>query len=156
VAPDWSVDLGIAPEAAAARLSAAINKRKKRAFGVLKTENEYVGFVGDPEFEIWERQKRAIHAVGQIRGRRGGTHIDVSFVIPLRTRILIVVFFVLYALAALGIALQPPQADVSLAELAVAGVGAVVLAVIFGIAALGQRADLRAFIERTYAEVSRI
>ena len=45
MAPDWLLDVGIAPEAALARLEAAINQRPRRAFGVLKTQNEYIGAI---------------------------------------------------------------------------------------------------------------
>jgi len=45
MAPDWLVDVGIAPEAALARLEAALSQRPRRAFGVLKTQNEFIGAI---------------------------------------------------------------------------------------------------------------
>lgn len=153
---DWSRDIAIAPDGVLQRLGSAINRRKKRAFGVLKTENEYVGVIGDDAFEIWERQKRAIHARGQVRGRPGGTRVEVRFVVPTRTRVLIGVFFVLYIAASIGIASQPPQSDVSPQEVGVAVAGGVVLAALFAASARSQRADLRAFLDRVWGGLPRI
>ena len=104
MANDFSLDLAIAPDGARQLIAAAINRPKKRAFGVLKTENEYVGFVRDDVFEIWERQGRAIHMLGTIRGRRGGSRVEIRLVLPRIRKILVGVFFALYALAAAGIA----------------------------------------------------
>jgi hypothetical protein len=151
----WSLDVAIAPEAALARITGAINRPKKRAFGIFKLQNEYVGVVGVGEFEIWERQQRAIHALGSIRARRGGSRLDVRFGIGRRTPVLIAVFFVLYATVALGIATLPPGPDATAAELAVAAVGAAILATMFAAAAARQRSELTAFIERLFADVPR-
>ena len=153
---DWSLDVAIAPTGAMAKIAAAINRPKKRAFGVLKTENEYVGFTRDDRFEIWERQGRAVHGVGTIRGRRGGSRIQVRLVLPRIRKIVIGVFFVLYVLAAAGIATQPPRPDIGIEEVAIAVGGAVVLAAIFGAGAARQRADLRRFLEQTFSEVPRL
>ena len=151
----WSLDVAIAPEAALARISGAINRPKKRAFGIFKLQNEYVGVVGDSEFEIWERQQRAVHALGAIRARRGGSRLDIRFGIGKRTPVLIAAFFVLYAAVALGIATLDPEPGVTAAELAVAAVGAAILAAMFVAAAARQRSELTAFIERLFADVPR-
>ena len=153
---DWSLDLAVAPEAAVARIAANINRRGKRAFGVLKTENEFVGVIRGAEFEFWERQKRAIRARGLAHARRGGTHLEVAFVLPLRTRALLVLLGILYVLAAIGIAGQPPDTAISGGDAAIALLGAVVLAAIFAASARSQRADLRRHLERAFAEVPRI
>ncbi|HEY6202105.1 MAG TPA: hypothetical protein VI056_03595 [Candidatus Limnocylindria bacterium] len=153
---DWSLDVAIAPAGATAKIAAAINRPKKRAFGVLKTESEFVGFIRDDTFEIWERQGRAIHGVGTIRGRRGGSRVEVRLVLPRIRKIVIGVFFVLYALVAVGIATQPPAAGVSVEELAIAIGGAVLLAAIFRAGAGRQRADLERFLEQTFSEVPRL
>src|SRR3989442_1617942 len=108
VKPDLVLDVAIAPAAALTRVSGAINRKRQRAFGILKTQNEYVGHVGDDGFEIWERQQRAVHAIGRVIGQRGGARIEVSFVLPMRTRVLIAVFFALYAAVAAGIAVRSP------------------------------------------------
>src|SRR5439155_6420903 len=154
--PNWSCDLAIAPQGALDRISARINRRSKRAFGVLKTTNEYVGVVGPRAFEIWERQNRAIHARGRVDPRPRGTRLEVDFVAPLRTRVVIAVFFVLYALVSLGIATQPPDPALSAWEVAVAAAGAVVLVILFVAGACSQRAALLGFLERTFADVRRI
>ena len=156
VSGDWSLDLAIAPEGATARISAAINKRGKRAFGVLKTSDEYVGIVTEGEFEIWEKQKRAVHAHGRVRARARGSRLDVRFIVPTWTRLLLGIFFVLYALVALGIATQPPDPTVSLGEVLVAVVGVAVIVTLFVVSARSQRADLRAFLERVFDGVARL
>jgi hypothetical protein len=153
---NWSRDLAIAPQGALDRISAAINVRSKRAFGVLKTANEFVGVVGASEFEIWERQKRAVHARGRVEPRQRGTRLAVDFVMPLRTRVLIGLFFALYAIVSLGIATQPPDVAVSASELVVAALGAIALVVLFLAGARSQRSDLAGFLERTFADVRRI
>ena len=153
---DWSVDVAIAPAGAMAKIASAINQPKKRAFGVLKTENEFVGFTRDDKFEIWERQKRAIHGRGTVRGLRGGSRIEMRLAPRGPTKVLVVTFFALYALVAAGIATQPPRPDIGIEEIAIAVGGAVLLAVIFAAGAAQQRADLQRFLERTFSEVPRL
>ena len=153
---DWSLDVAIAPAGAMAKIAAAIDRPRKRAFGVLKTENEFVGFTHNDTFEIWERQKRAIHGRGTVRGLRGGSHIEMRIATRGATKVLVGVFFALYALVALGIATQPPKPDIGFEEIAIAVGGAVLLAVIFAAGAAQQRADLRRFLERTFTEVPRL
>jgi hypothetical protein len=150
------LDLEIAPEGALGRISAGINQRGKRAFGVLKTANEYVGVIAGQEFEIWERQKRAVHARGRVAARKRGTRLEVTFTVPTRTRVLIVIFFMLYALAAFGIASQPQESSVSPIELLIAVGGAAVLAALFVAGAQSQRADLRRFLEHMFEGVGRL
>jgi len=156
VKADFVLEVAIAPAAALTRISGLINRKRQRVLGILKTQNEYVGHVGDRGFEIWERQQRAVHAFGRVIAQRGGTRIEVTFGLPMRTRVLIAVFFGLYAVVAIGIALRPPDAVVTVEELLVAIVGAAILAVIFSAAARRQRADLRAFLESVFTDVPRI
>jgi hypothetical protein len=153
---DFVLDIPIAPEGALARLSASINRPRKRLLGVLKTENEYVGDVRDEVFEIWERRQRAVRLRGRVRARAGGTRIELRFVLPMRTRTLIVLFFGLYFVVAIGIATQPPETALSAEEMLIAVAGAVVLALIFLAAAEWQRRDLRAFVERLFTDVTRL
>ncbi len=153
---EWSLDLGIAPDGALARIVASINRPRKRAFGVLKTENEYVGFIRDDTFEIWERQGRAIHGRGTVRGRRGGTRVELRLGLRGITKVLVGLFFALYAVVAAGIATQPPSADVSVQEVVITLAGAVLLAAIFAAGAARQRADLQRFVERTFSDVPRL
>ena len=151
-----SLDVAAAPEGALTRIAAGINRKPKRLLGVLKVENEYIGYVDADRFEIWERRQRAVHLVGTVQPRRGGSHIELRFVLPLRTRVLIAVFFALYAAVAASLALGSSN-DAGLTEkLGVAAVGAIALAVIFVAAGLRQRSDLRAFVERLFADVPRL
>ena len=153
---DWSVDIAIAPEGALQKVAAAINRPKKRAFGVLKTENEFVGFIREDTFEIWERQGRAIHGRGVVRGRRGGSRVEVRLMVPRWTRVLVGLFFALYVLVAAGIATQPPRMEISADEIAIALAGAALLAAVFAAGAAQQRANLRRFLERTFSEAPRL
>ena len=150
---DWSLNVAIAPAGAMAKIASAINRPKRRAFGVLKTENEFVGFIHDDTFEIWERQKRAIHGRGTVRGRRGGSRIEMRIAPRGVTKVLVGVFFALYALVAAGIATQPPRSEIGIEEIAISLVGAALLAAIFAASAAQQRADLRRFLDRTFSEV---
>lgn len=153
---DWSLNVAIAPAGAMAKIASAINRPKRRAFGVLKTENEFVGFIHDDTFEIWERQKRAIHGRGTVRGRRGGSRIEMRIAPRGVTKVLVGVFFALYALVAAGIATQPPRSEIAIEEIAISLVGAALLAAIFAASAAQQRADLQRFLERTFSEVPRL
>ena len=156
VAYDWSHDVAIAPAGALQKIAAAINRPKKRAFGVLKTENEYVGVIRDDTFDIWERQGRAVHGLGAIHARRGGSRVEARLVLPRRTKFLVGLFFVLYVLVAAGIATQPPGTDVRVEEIAIALGGALVLTAIFTTSAARQRADLQRFLEQTFSDVPRL
>ena len=153
---EWTIDLAIAPPSALGRIASAINRRPKRMFGILKTENEYVGNVQDEEFEVWERRQRAVRLRGRVQARAGGTRMELRLVIPLRTRILIGLFFGLYIVVAIGIASRPPETFLSAGEMLTAVAGAVVLALIFLAAAERQRRDLRAFVESLFADVTRL
>lgn len=152
MAPDWRLDVGVAPEAALARLEAAINQQPQRAFGVLKTQNEFIGAIALDRFEVWERRQRAVHAVGLARRRRSGTRIEARFVIPPLTRGLLVAFFVLYVVVVAGIASQPPDSGLSAEELVISASGAAVTAALFYGAARRQRADLAQFLEAVFRE----
>lgn len=156
MAPHWALELGIAPEAALARLRGAINQRPKRAFGVLKTQKEFIGAIASENFEIWERSQRAVHGVGRVMAVSGGTRVEMRFLVPPITRALIAVFFALYVVAAGGFALGARDATVALANVVIALGGAVVLATLFAAAAGQQRADLRAFVERVFGDVPRV
>ena len=150
--PDWRLDVALAPEAALARLEAAINERPKRAFGVLKTQNEFIGAVAQDRFEVWERRQRAVHAVGLARPKRGGARIEARFVIPPLTRALLVAFVVLYVVVVAGIVSQPPDPALSAQELVIAASGALVIGGLFYGAARRQRADLAGFLETVFTE----
>jgi hypothetical protein len=154
MAPDWSLDIAIAPQGALQRIAAAINLPKKRSFGIFKLANEYVGFIREDTFEIWERQGRAVHGFGSVRGRRGGSRIEVRMGLAPRTKALVAVFFALYVAVAAGIATQPPRTAVSAEQVAIALAGAAVLAGIFAASAAKQRADIRRFMDRVFGDVT--
>jgi hypothetical protein len=156
VEPDLVLELAIAPAAALTRVAGAINRKRQRVLGILKTQNEYVGHVGDDAFEIWERQQRAVHAWGRVTGQGGGTRVEVSFGVPMRTRVLIAVFFALYAAVAAGIAMRSSGDALTGEQFAIAIGGALVLIFIFVVAARRQRADLRAFVQTVFTDVPRI
>ncbi len=152
---DWTLEVAIAPEAAAARVSSAINLPKKRTLGVLKTRSEYVGVVRGTDFEIWERQQRAVHAFGQVRGIRGGGRIELRFFLPPRTRFLLALFFALYLAAGLGIASRRAE-GLSGGDVVLVALAALLLGGLFAVSARHQRSELRGFVERLFAEDSRL
>jgi hypothetical protein len=156
VKSDIALDVPLAPQDALSRISSGINRRSKRLLGVLKVENEFIGYVHEDRFEIWERRQRAVHAIGIVERFGEGSHIEARFVLPMRTRALIVVFFVLYAAVATGLALGSSNDAAFVDKLLVAALGAMAIAVIFVAAAFRQRSDLRNFVDRLFADVPRI
>lgn len=150
--PDVVLDVAMAPAATLARVAGAINRRERRMFGILKTKNEYVGLTSADGFEIWERQRRTVHAVAHVRPHGGGSRIELRFVFPPARWALTVLFFALYGLVAVALALLPPETEVSGLELAAIVAGAAVLAAGFAYAAARQRADLAAFVARLFAD----
>ena len=153
---ELSLELATAPASALARIATGINRRPKRLLGVLKVENEYVGYVAGDRFEIWERRQRAVHAIGTVRARRGGAQVEVRFVLPLRTRVLTAIFFAAYAVVAADLTIQSSGGSVAFENLAVAVAGALALIAIFTVAALRQGSDLGRFVEKLFADVPRI
>lgn len=148
---DLVLNVDVAAAHARERLAKAINRQEPRSLGLFKTKNEYVGRVSEERFQIWERQLRAVHAIGRIEEQAGGTRIEVSFVMPVVTRALVALFFFLYALVVIGLALRPPDPALSSWELFLAVGGAVVLATGFVLSARRQRRNLRAFLEQLFA-----
>jgi hypothetical protein len=143
----------MAPDAAVARVRDAINRRPKRVLGVLKVDREYVGVVGGTEFEIWERRDHAIHAVGRVRGQRGGTRIETAFRLSRRTRALLVLLLAAYAIAVLGILQLPEERPAPLPPVVIAVAGALILTGGFLISARRQRSSLRRFVSELFADV---
>ncbi len=146
---DLVLDLPGPPDRALARLAGSINERPQRAFGVLKTRKEFVGAVVTDRFEVWERGQRAIHAVGSVRARRGGTRVEARFRLSPFARLLLVLFAALYAVVAVGIASQPPEPSITASEVVIAAVGAAVIAALFYGASVRQRRDLADFLAAT-------
>ena len=150
--PDQVLDVAIAPAAALAKVERSINKRGRRLFGILKTEKEFVGQVFDEGFEVWERQQRAVHLVGLVHGRRGGTRVELRYALAPVTRVVTVLFFVLYFAGTIGLSLREPEPAVSMTEIVAIVLGAVILGVGFAYAARRQRADLEAFAARVLSD----
>jgi hypothetical protein len=135
------------------RLRGGLNRRPHRLFGILKTESEFVGAVAEDSgaFEFWERRAHAVHATGWLRGRRGGTRLELTFVVTGRTLVLLVIFAVLYVAAAYGVTVR--SADPIEPKLPIWIAGAIAITAIFAIGARNQRAALRSFIERLFGDV---
>jgi hypothetical protein len=146
VGADLVLDTPLPPETALRGLRTAIQQRPRRAFGVVKVRNEFVGVVTEDGFEVWERRQRAVRAVGQARRHRGGSRIEVRFRLSPVSRVAIGIFFALYAAAAAGIAYQPPANDISGTDVAIAAAGAAVFAAFFYAASRRQRRDLAGFL----------
>jgi len=145
----------LAPAAVLAKVKASINRREQRLFGVIKTRKEFVGIVFDEGFEVWERQQRAIHLVGVARAQRGGTRVELRYVLAPVTRIVTIIFFALYLVGTVGLSLREPDPAVSATELVAIVLGAAVLGAGFAYAARRQREDLSALADRLLtAEVS--
>ena len=117
--------------------------------------DEFVGHVFDEGFEIWERQQRAIHLIGIVRAKRGGTRIDLRYVLAPVTRVVTVVFFGLYFIGTIGLSMRDPEPAVSVTEILAIVAGAGVLAAGFVYFARRQRADLAAFVARVFADATR-
>jgi hypothetical protein len=116
-------------------------------------QDEFVGDVDEAHgrFEIWERRYNAIHAIGRMRPRHRGTRIEMRFVLAGRTRAVLPVFALVYVGAAYGFSTR--------GEAVASGVlvwvgGAVLLAAVFGVGAVRQRAALRDFVERLFSDVA--
>lgn len=147
------LDVQLAPEAVAGRITVAINRRPRRAFGVLKTENEFVGVVRGTEFEVWERRSHAVHAVGRVKGRRGGSRVELQMRLTPRTRVQLALFFALFALAIVGFALTPSERPPLVPTPLIGLAGAAVLGAVFYVGTSRQRADLERFVRGVLADV---
>lgn len=151
VGEQYERDVDVAPEALLARLRKTINQPPKRVFGVLKVSDHWVGVVSGTEFVVWEKQQHATRAEGRIRGRRGGSRVEAHIGVTRRTRILTVVLFVLFVVAAIGTLSREGSLGLTPAGFAVAAVGAIVTLTLFWASALGQRAALRAFLNGVFS-----
>jgi hypothetical protein len=154
--PDQVLDVAAAPGAVLGKVKATINRREGRLFGVIKTKKEFVGLVFDEGFEIWERQQRAIHLVGLVRAQPGGTRVELRYALAPVTRVVTVLFFLLYFLGTIGLSLREPDPAVSVTELVAIMLGAAILSGGFAYAARRQRADVEAFVARILGEVGAI
>jgi hypothetical protein len=127
-----------------------MNRRPKRLFGILRVEAEIIGFIRDEQFEVWDRYRHAVHAYGGVHGRRGGTRIELTAKLTRRTVVFVVIFFALYAVAALEIGRDSPAGP--LPALLVAVGGALVTAGIFVVSAKNQEAQLGRFVRGAFRD----
>jgi len=144
-------EVDVAPEALMGRLRAIVNHQPKRIFGVLKVGPHWVGSLSADEFVVWEKQQHATRAEGRIRRRRGGSRVEAHIGVTRRTRILTVVFFLLFVVGAIGILAREGSLGLAPTGFTVAAVGAVVTLTLFWASALRQRAALRAFLNEVFA-----
>jgi hypothetical protein len=149
---DYVLDVAVAPEALASRLRAAINQKPKRAFGMLKLTDEWVGVVDGNEFAVWERRQHATRAEGHIRGRRGGSRVEARIALTRRSTVLIVVFLTLFMIGAVGSLTLPEGLGLAPGTLALAIAGGLLTLGLFWVGALRQRAALRAFLTQVFRE----
>ena len=146
IAEDLVMEVPIAPEALASRLRGRLNQRPKRALGILKVSDEWIGVVHGNEFAVWERRQHAMRAQGRIRGVRGGSRVEARIALTRRAAVMTVVFFVLFAVGAVGVLSQPEGLGISPATLVIALLAGFGTLLVFWIGSLRQRAALRAFL----------
>jgi hypothetical protein len=127
-----------------------MNRRPKRLFGILRVEAEIIGFIRDEQFEVWDRYRHAVHAYGSVHGRRGGTRIELTAKLTRRTVVFVVIFFALYAAAAVEIGRDSPAGLV--ASIVAAVGGALVTAGIFIASAKSQEAQLGRFVRGIFPD----
>lgn len=143
-------DIEVAPDHLLGLLRAELAKRPRRMFGVLKQGDEFIGVVEAGEFAVWERQQHATRAVGRVRGRRGGSRIEARIGVTRRTRVLMVIFFVLFGLGAYGVLLRGEGLRADATGIGFAIAAGVATLVMFWVVSLRQRARLRGFMDRVF------
>lgn len=146
IAEDLVIEAPLAPEALASRLRGRLDQKPKRAFGVLKVTDEWIGSVNGNEFTVWERRQHAMRARGRIRGVRGGSRVEARIALERRSAVMLTLFLALFAVGAIGILTQPRGLGVSPATLALAVIAGLATLLVFWIASLRQRAALRRFL----------
>lgn len=146
IAEDLVIEVPIAPEALTSRLRTRLDQRPKRAFGVLKVSDEWIGVVHGNEFAVWERRQHAMRAQGRIRGIRGGSRVEARIALTRRSSVMLVIFFVLFAVGAVGILGQPEGFGISPPTLVLAVLAGFGILLVFYVGSLRQRAALRAFL----------
>lgn len=143
----YAREVAAAPEAVEATLRGAINRPARRALGVLKVSDEWVGAVAAKEFVVWERRGHATRAHGRIRGRRGGTRVEVEIAVTRRTYVLTVILFALFAVASWGLLAREEGMGFTPGGIAVAVAGGLVTLAFFWTSSLRQAAALRRFLD---------
>jgi hypothetical protein len=95
---------------------------------------------------VWERRQHATRAEGRIRRVRGGSRVEARIALTRRSAVMMVVFFVLFAVGAVGILSQPQGLGISPATLVLAVLAGFGTLLVFWVGSLRQRAALRAFL----------
>ena len=149
---DLVLDVAVAPEALASRLRGRINQRPKRAFGILKVSDEWIGVVQGNDFAVWERRQHAMRAEGRIRRVRGGSRVEARIELTRRSAVLMAVFFALFAVAAIGLLGRPGGMGISPATIALAFLAGLGTLAVFWAGSLRQRAALRRFLTEVFEE----
>ena len=141
-----ALEVPLAPEGVLSRVRDGINRPPKRTLG-LKMGPEFVGVVQGNAFEIWERGQHAVHLLGQVKGVRGGSRVELRTSMSLRTKVFVVVFFVIFVAVAWGFATLPSDrpAPAFVAPLG-ALTGGAAAALIIWHSARSQRRALRKFV----------
>jgi hypothetical protein len=152
VTEDLVIDVPLAPEALASRLRSRLNQRPKRAFGILKVSDEWIGVVHGNSFAVWERRQHAMRADGRIRGVRGGSRVEARIALTRRSALMMAIFFVLFAVGAVGILSQPEGLGISPATLVIALLAGFGTLLVFWVGSLRQRAALRAFLADVFRD----
>ncbi|MGH2376917.1 MAG: hypothetical protein ACRDGT_00385 [Candidatus Limnocylindria bacterium] len=152
IAEDLVIEVPVAPEALASRLRSRLNQRPKRALGILKVSDEWIGVVHGNEFAVWERRQHAMRAQGRIRAVRGGSRVEARISLTRRSAVLMVVFFALFAVGAVGILSRPEGLGISPATLVLVGLAVLGTLLVFWVGSLRQRAALRAFLADVFRD----
>lgn len=147
ISDELLIEVPVAPEALASRLRSRLNQRPKRVLGILKVSDEWIGVVhGNNQFAVWERRQHAMRAEGRIRGVRGGSRVEARIALTRRSAVMMVLFFVLFFVGAIGILSQPEGLGISPATLVIAVLAGFGTLLGFWIGSLRRRAALRAFL----------
>ncbi len=125
----------------------AMNRPVKRLLGV-KIANQYVGVVHGRQFEVWERRRHAVHLLGEVNRERDGSRITLRTGLTLRARILLGMFFALFAALAFGLATLPADRVLPEATPFIMVGGGLAAAAIFTYSARSQAEDLRRFVAK--------
>lgn len=146
IAEDLVIEISVAPEALTSRLRGRLNRPPKRVLGILKVSDEWIGVVHGNQFAVWERRQHAMRAQGRIRGVRGGSRVEARIALTRRSSVMMVIFFVLFAVGAVGILSQPEGLGISPATLVLAVLAGFGTLLVFYVGSLRQRAALRVFL----------
>ena len=144
---DDELRVALRPEAVMRTIEAAMNRPAQRVLG-MKVANQYVGVVVGRQFEVWERRGHAVHLLGVVSADGGGSRVALRTGMTLRSRILIGIFFVLFAVVAFGLGTLPVERAMPEATPFLAVAGGAAAAALFIYSARTQAAELRRFVAK--------